>query len=429
MKPPKSGKNESYRQELDNGLVLKTATSEEDIQRVAECHNVVFGEEEDVGEMCRRLFLYHPRTQYSDLIFVEDEKTGEVVSSLCLIPWQWRYEDVTLKAGEMGIVGTKEKYRRRGLIRAQVDYLKEKLAERGFHLSHIQGIGYFYRQFGYEYTLPLQGGYRVELHRVPELKEDEKPDFTCRLAIAADLPIMKRLYHEAAQDLGISACRDDAIWEYLLEHSPNTDTACEGWVVEDADKKVIGYFRIEKHGFSPGVNVNEVSRLSYNAALAVLRQLKKLATEREKPYIRLVLPRNCVLMQAALYHGAHDIGTYAWQIHIPDMARLLSAIGPVLERRLAESPFSGLTEEVKLNFYREAVALNFVDGKIKKVQKLDSADGSICVPPRAAVPLVLGYRSREELGDSWPDLSMPPKEAYLIDILFPKMASHIYTTY
>lgn len=426
MKSSESEKNAPCRRELGDGLVLKTAANSEDIERVAQCHNVSF-EEEAIGEFCRTLFLYHPSTQHSDLIFVEDEKTGEVVSSLCLIPWQWRYEDVILKAGEMGIVGTKEKYRRRGLIRAQSDYLKEQLMERGFHLSQIQGIPYFYRQFDYEYALPLQGGYRVELHQVPELKEDEEPGFTCRPGNPEDLPIIKRLYHEAVQDLQISACRDDAIWGYLLEHSPATFIGYEVWVVECADRGVKGYFHVENYGFGSGVNVSEVSRLSYDAAMAVLRQLKKLAVEREKPYIRLALPKNCTLMQTARYHGADDMGTYAWQIHVPDMALFLSAIRPVLERRLSESPFSGLTEVVKLNFYREAVVLNFVEGRISKVQKLDFGDGSVRIPPRAAVPLVLGYRSQEELKDSWPDLGMPSKESYLIDVLFPKMTSHIYT--
>lgn len=428
MKSSRSQGKVQCRRELGDGLVLKTAASEEDIERVVQCHNVSF-EEEAIGEFCRRLFLHHPNTQHSDLIFVEDEKTGEVVSSLCLIPWQWRYEDVVLKVGEMAVVGTKKKYRRRGLIRAQADYLKEQLRERGFHISQIQGIPYFYRQFGYEYTLPLQGGYRVELHQVPESKEDEEPDFICRPATAEDLPIIKRLYDEAAQDLQISVCRDDAVWSYLLEHSIVTFVGFEQWVVECVDKGVIGYFHIEKYGFGSGVNVSEVSRLSYDAALAVLRQLKKLAAEREKPYIRLALPRNCVLMQTAQYHGAYDMGTYAWQIHIPDMARLLNTIGPILESRLAGSPFAGLTGEVKLNFYRESVVLHFAEGKLKLVQSLDSGDGSIRVPPRAAVPLLLGYRSREELRDPWPDMGMPSKEAYLMDVLFPKMTSHIYTIY
>ena len=416
------------RRELGDGLVLKTAASEEDIDRISECHNIVF-EEDSVGEMCRQLFRHHPDTRRSDLIFVEDETTGEVVSSICLIPWKWRYEDVVLKAGEMGFVGTKEHYRRRGLIRAQADYLKEQLLKRRFDLSQIQGIACFYRQFGYEYTLPLEGGYRVELHQIPDLKEEEEPIFTCRPQTKADLPALKCLYNEAAQDLQIHACRDDAIWRYLWQYAGDTEAGCDGWVIEDADRNVTGYFSVQKQGFGSGVNVAEVSRLNYDAALSALRHLKKLAIEREKPFIRLALSGNCALTQVARYHGAHDVGTYAWQIHIPDMARFLNTIGPVLERRLAESPFAGLTEEVKLNFYRESVTLHFADGKLTNVQWEDAGDGPIRIPSRAAIPLVLGYRSREELKGSWPDLSIPSREAYLTDILFPKMTAQIYTIY
>jgi predicted N-acetyltransferase YhbS len=428
MNTPKSENNVSCRRELDDGLVLRTAANEADIERVAAFDSRAF-EEEGIGEMCRRLFLYHPNTQPSDLIFVEDEKTGEVVSSLCLIPWQWRYEDVTLKVGEMGIVATLEPYRRRGLIRAQADYLKELLVQRGFDISNIQGIPYFYRQFGYEYAIPLEGGYRVELHQVPNLGEGETPSFTCHPEAVADLRILKRLYGEAAQDLAIHTCRDDAIWRYLSEHSSTTETAYEGWAVEDANGEVIGYFRIQKHAFGEALTVYEVSRLNYDAAVAVLRCLKKLATERKKPSIRLRLPANCGLARVAQYHGAHDLGTYAWQIHIPNMARFLSTIGPVLERRLARSPFAGLTEKVWISFYREAVQLHFTDGKLTQVESMGFAGGATRIPPRAAVPLMLGYRSREELCESWPDLDAPPKEAYLLDVLFPKMASHIYTIY
>ena len=417
-----------YRQELGNGLVLKTAANEADIERVAACDGIVH-RDEGIGKMCRRLFMYHPSTRPDDLIFVEDEGTGEVVSSLCLIPWQWRYDNVILEAGEMGIVGTLEPYRRRGLIRAQTNYFKELLMERGFDLSHIQGIPYFYRQFGYEYTIPLIGGYRIEMHQIPDPGKDIKPCFTCRPEVTADLPILRRLYDEAAQDLTIHACRDDEIWQYLSEYTSDAETAYEGWSVEDANGKVVGYFRIQEHGFGEGVTVYEVSRLNYDAALAILRYLKKLANIRKKPYIRLQLPDNCVLMQTARYHGAHDLGSYAWQIHIPDMARFLRKIGPALERRLTESPFSGLIEEIRINFYRETIALNFKNGKLTQVQKLGSAGGPIRVPPRAAVPLMLGYRSCEELRESWPDLGMPSREAYLMDTLFPKMVSYLYTIY
>lgn len=428
MNMPKSGSKTPFRRELGDGLVLKTAASAEDVERVAVFDTKVFGEA-GVGEFCRRLFLYHPNTQISDLIFVEDEKMGEVVSSICLIPMDWSYENVTLKVAEMGIVGTLEPYRRRGLIRAQADYFKELLAKREFDLSCIEGIPYFYRQFGYEYAMPLEGGYSIEMHQIPDPGQNEPPQFSCRPQTAADLPFLKRLYDEAAQELAIHALRNDSIWQYLWMHAPATATGYEGWVIEDKNGKIAGYFQIQSHPFGESLTVREVSRLSYDESLAVLRHLKKLAIERKKPNIRLSLPPNCVLVKTAKYHQASDLGTYAWQIHIPDMARFLRTIAPVLERRLAESPFAGLTEEVGLNFYQETVALRFAQGRIEEIESLGSVGGRIRIPPRAAVLLVLGYRDCEELRKSWPDMGMPPKEAYLMDVLFPRMTSHLYVIF
>ena len=88
---------------LENGLILRTAASERDVERVAVFDGKIHGEL--VETMTRHLFLHHPNTSFDDLIFVEDEQSGEVVSSLCLIPWTWRYEEVEIPAGEMGIVG------------------------------------------------------------------------------------------------------------------------------------------------------------------------------------------------------------------------------------------------------------------------------------------------------------------------------------
>ena len=136
-----------YQKKIGDGLILRTARDERDVERVAEFDGNTHGPE--VTTMTRNLFLHHPQTSYQDLIFVEDEQSDQVVSSLCLIPWTWRCEDVTTPSGEMGIVGTLEAYRRRGLVRAQVEYFKRRLAERGCLLSQIQGIPYYYRQFGY----------------------------------------------------------------------------------------------------------------------------------------------------------------------------------------------------------------------------------------------------------------------------------------
>ena len=414
-----------YRQSLGNGLVLRTAADEHDVERVAEFNGVIHGP--GVAAMTRNLFVHHPHTRGRDLVFVEDERSGQVVSSLCLIPWTWRYEDVEVPAGEMGIVGTLEAYRRRGLVHAQVDYFKRRLRERSCLLSQIQGIPYYYRQFGYEYALPLEGGLRLELRHVPD--PPDKP-FTFRLVISDDLPALMRLYDEAAQDLAIHAVRDEATWRYLLTHTDGTETEGEYWLIYDGGGRIAGYVFLPKHHFGEELVVSEVSCLGFEAALAALNHLKTLAVERDRPGIRLNLPANCTLMRLARSLDAHDLGTYAWQIHVPDVAALLRALALVLERRVARSPFAGLTRDVRLSFYRETLLLRFVAGRLTEVTNLGfTGDGEIRFPPLQFIPLVLGYRTVEELRAAYPDVSVAPAWRLLVDTLFPKVASFIYTIY
>jgi len=414
-----------YRQPLGDDLMLRTAADERDVERMAEFNGTVHGP--GVATMTRNLFIHHSHTRGRDLIFVEDERSDQVVSSLCLIPWTWRYEGVDIPAGEMGIVGTLEAYQHRGLVRAQVDYFKRRLRERGCLLSHIQGIPYYYRQFGYEYALPLEGGLRLEMRHVPA---PPGVPFTFRLATRDDLAALMRLYDDAARDLAIHTVRDEATWQYLLTHADGTETECENWLIQDADGQIVGYMRVPKHHFGEELVVGEVSHLGFEAALAALHHLKTLTVERDKPGIRLNLPAECTLMRLARSLGAHDLGTYAWQIHVPDVAALLRALTPVLERRVAGSPFAGLTRDVRLSLYRETLLLRFRAGNLTEVANLDFTSGeAIRLPPLQFIPLLLGYRTAEELRATYPDVSIAPAWRLLVDTLFPKVASFIYTTY
>ena len=414
-----------YRQPLDDSLLLRTAATERDVERVAAFNGEIH--RPGVASMTRNLFLHHPNTRVEDLIFVQDARSGQIVSSLCLIPWIWRYEDVDLPAGEMGIVGTLEGYRHRGLIRAQVEVFKCRLREHGCLLSHIQGIPYYYRQFGYEYALPLEGGLRLEVRQVPA-----PPDasFTFRLATQDDLPSLARLYDEAAQDITLHAVRDEAIWRYLLTRTGGTEMERDTWLVQNVDRQTSGYMCIPKHHFGQELVVSEVSRLGFDAALAVLDHLQTLAVERDKSGVRLNLPGDCTLMQLARSLDAHDLGTYAWQIHVPDVGALLRALVPVLERRVARSPFAGLTQDVRLSLYRETLLLRFVAGRLTEVTNLGFTDSEpIRFPPLQFVPLMLGYRTWEELGGAYPDVSVAPAWRLLVGTLFPKVTSFIYTIY
>jgi GNAT superfamily N-acetyltransferase len=414
-------------QRLDDHLVLTSVSTMDDVDRLAEFNGLIH--DAHVADVTRALILYHPFTRPEHWLFVTDEHTGQIVSSVCLIPWTWRYGEVELKVGEQGIVGTLPEYRHRGLIRALNRRFKELLRDEEFDLSPIEGIPYFYRQFGYEYAIPLDGGWQIDAHQMPDgLPPGESYQF--RRATLDDLSALVRLYNEAACDLDIHAVRPAAAWRYLIEHEPHTASASETWLVLDEFGEIVGYWRMEKYGFGEGLIVGDTSRLSHPVAVAVLCKVKALATERGKPYIRLASADSSSLIRTARAWGAQNMGRYAWQIHIPDPARLLRTIAPALERRIAASSFAGLTQTVHLNLYRESLDLRFEKGRLVAVDAVGFSDeGEIRLPPLLLAPLVLGWRSREELHQSYPDVSIWGQSAYLIDVLFPKMASFISATY
>ncbi len=417
-------------QPLGNNLLLKSISASDEIERLA-VFNAAVHEDEHVADMTRGLVVHHPATRPEHWLFVEDESTGQIVSSLCLIPWTWRYEDVTLKAGEMGIVGTHPDYRRRGLIRALDRQFKTLLRAGGFDLSQIQGIPYYYRQFGYEYALPLEGGWNILLRDIPDDLPASAAGYRFRAATLDDVPLLARLYDETMRGLAIHAVRDTDIWRFLLDHTPDSQAAAETWIVLDADDQPAGYWRIEKFGFGPGLTVGEASNMSHPAAMAVLGHVKRLAVERGKADIRLSCADACPLVPTAKAWGAKDTGRYAWQIHLPDVTRLLRAIAPVLERRIAASPFAGLSETVSINMFRETYTLCFEGGKITAVEPVGFTDwpGGLSIPPLLFAPLVLGYRSREELRAAHPDVAIWGQSQYLIDVLFPKMSAFLYCAY
>jgi predicted N-acetyltransferase YhbS len=414
-----------YRQMLNDSLLLRTAETEQDVLRVAEFNGLIHGP--GVAGMTRDLFLRHPDTSGDDLIFVEDQRTGQVVSSLCLIPWTWHYEESSLTSGEMGIVGTREEYRRQGLIRAQVSVFQQRLRVRGCALSHIQGIAYYYRQFGYQYAMPLEGGLRVTRRDV-----HASPLVHCiyRRAGVADIPVLMRLYAESSADTQIGTQRPEHVWRYLLTTGEGSEMECETWLMLDDAAQIAGYFRLPAHHFGEELTVNEVSRLGFEQCVALLHHLVTLAEERHTPGVRLCLPATSVLTRVAASFGAHDLGNYAWQVSVPDVVAFLRSIAPTLQRRVRQSPFAELSRDVPIGLYRQTVRLRFVGGVLTDISDVGFGAHSVAnIPPQAFAPLALGYRSLQEQQRTYNDLNVSAAFKLLLEVLFPPLTSFLYTLY
>jgi hypothetical protein len=90
---------------------------------------------------------------------------------------------------------------------------------------------------------------------------------------------------------------------------------------------------------------------------------------------------------------------------------------------------AGYSGELKLNFYRHALALNWKDGRLHAVSPYETKhveDGGVLFPDLTFLELLFGNRSFEALHHSWADCFANSAEAeVLINILFPKRPSDV----
>src|SRR5204862_2515128 len=151
-----------------------------------------------------------------DNLIVEDTRTGAIVSTVKLISQRWTYGGIEFPVGRPELVGTHPDYRNRGLVRAQFEVIHEWSAERGEMVQAITGIPYYYRIFGYEMTIDLEGSRLGYKPHVPKLKEGETDPYRLRPATAEDLPLISRLYEQAGKRSLVACVRDEEMWEYNL---------------------------------------------------------------------------------------------------------------------------------------------------------------------------------------------------------------------
>jgi len=405
---------------LGDGLIFRSVRNEADVARFTALHAAVTNE----GVICDRLLHHRPETDYDDFFFVEVENTGEVVSTTCLIPWVCNYVGVTLRTAMLEMVVTHPDYRRRGLVRTQIDRFHQIIGERGFDLSIIQGIPYYYRQYGYAYALDHTRLEALPAWRVPDGADVDA--FTLRSATLDDVDSLTELYRLAIAEHQVYVRRTPEYWRYLLKQM-----AYRYRVVEEIrTNRAVGYVCVSQRGQHLKIHENGIT--DHDVGWAVLRQLKMETTGE----IHVVGSSANVLVGLARSLGSRSPPCDQWLLRLPNVTRFLRRIGPVLEQRLTEAGTAGLTTEICINFFRQAVMLSFEEGKLRAVRSAGFVDtsmgadgGDLCIPPDAFVRLVFGYRTLEELQDAWPDIRIKPERRHIVDALFPRLRAHILMPY
>lgn len=445
----------AYTRDLGDNLVLRWSSAA-DCERIGVLYSHVFrGAATDapnthIASWARELMSGdHPLITAGDFAIVEDTASGAVVAATCLMRQTWEYGGIALPVGRPEIVASLREYRNRGLIRAIFTLIHARSDARGDMAQGITGIEYYYRQFGYEYALDLDGGKAMPFANIPPLKDGEAELYSLRDATEVDLPQLQALYDRERNrkhdhtPLLVSTRIDASYWQFRLRNTWR-ETG-EGWLNKlliDQVGRVVGYSLIGpiRSGdtiYVPAAMVDEgVSLLAVMPAL--LRALQAEAA-------RIMTRKADTPAAAKLYFGfgrAHPLydalGTlvtshdpvYAWYVRVADLSGFIRRVAPVLEARLAASIAAGHTGELRLTFYRGGLRLAFEGGRLVAAEPWQrdhnwgpKADAGF--PPLVFLQLLFGHRSLDELRGAFPDVSVQDDAKKLLDILFPRTQSWV----
>jgi hypothetical protein len=440
--------NSNLVRDLGDGLTLRRPAPADEERLVAFQATVHTGDgPADIGARagawCRDLLTTpHPTLTLDDYVLVEDRATGEIVSSLCIIPQTWRYGSVEFGVGRPELVGTLPGYRRRGLVRAQMAEVHRRSAERGELVQAISGIPYFYRQFGYEPALELAVHRSGAAADVPRLPDGAEEPYRVLPARVADLPFIAKTANEGASRWLVSCRRNPGELRYVLDgQAPESLMRTELAVITEPGGRRVGFvahigplWDQSRRAIAYELATDQPWWRVTPCVLRFLGHGGRAATARpgEEPD-RVALSLGTSHPAYATVRGAlrHEDRGYSWFLRVPDLPAFLRRVAPTLEERLRGSAMVGYTGELRLSFFRSGVRLAFEAGHVATAEAWMPAredDGTAAFPDLTFLQLLFGYRSLDALRRAHADcyLSNEDEAPALMEALFPEQPSHLW---
>ncbi len=439
------------KRDLGNGLLLRWSEAN-DTEEIVYLTSMVFRDDADalpnthLGNLVRELMSgRHPLMGPRDFVVVEDTRRTEhrIVACTCFWSQVWEYEGIRFGFGRPEIVATDPGYRNRGLVRTLFEEIHARSEAEGHLAQGITGIRYFYRQFGYEYALNLDGRGITNLSLIPAAKENEPEPYTLRDATEEDIPLIQELFDRRGRE-SIVTSPIEANWlRYHLRM----------WNVVETDDNWHLQIIIDRAGMAAGFLLTPVVRWGKHMEVFALEVRPEVNLQAALPPILRALAAQGQQLQAkpeagplheisftlGVTHPVYDVlgsalttrrvPPYAWYVRVPDVPRFLRHIAPALERRLLESPLARYSGELHITLYRGGLHLVFEDGTLKLAESWHgpaySAIEDAGFPPLVFLQLLFGYRSLDDLRYAFPDVRVKDEAELLLKTLFPMKPSWV----
>jgi predicted N-acetyltransferase YhbS len=410
---------------LGDGIIVR-CLQESDVENLLEFVKKVFGH--DVSPTVRRLLDHFPNFSYSDNFVVFDTNLNKILAYLCLLRFSCVFCGIEIPFGQMEIVGTDPEYRHRRFISKLNKVFEKRAAEYNLPFLIIAGIPYFYRQFGYEYAIPLRDSLTISNDVIPSLKKGEPESFSI-IRVTKDL-FQEYLNLREKRNALFDLYRKVELknWQYLSQGKLGEVGAKELYLIKN-NEKVIGSFYIDV--LFEKLEIKELWLESVNCIPTILRFCSIIAREKDIPLGVVPPVQNSLISYFERLVGLKFPRPYACYVKVPSVSKFLEIIKPVLKMRLLGSEFSSLTKSLRLSFYREGFEMVFQNGELVKIKHLtikELEDMHINIPPLVNFQLLLGYRTVEELENIYPDVTVKDEFKPVIKILFPKVKASFTPT-
>jgi len=395
--------------------------TDEEIEAIIKL-NMEIHQDEVLKTFIRQIFLEYPRKSEILWLYIKDDKENELVSSICLVPLEWQIEDTRLPVCEMEFVGTLEHYRGKGLTKILNRLYETIMDQNGYILSVITGIPYFYRTLGYEFVSSLDDRISIQASKIPNKKYE---NVNIRKANSKYIPFIASKYTQFHRKFYIFNRFDPECFKFKYLQDQFNSEVRTTYIFEEASLP-INYFSFgmcyDKQNFeiySPDLNKREI--------ITLLQFVKTIGNYNENDIITLSVSEHSPLYDYIISLGGTPVATYGWQIKIPNLVKFLNLIKKIIENRIKNSKFKGLTKAIRISNYEDTIELDFNNGKIENIEiekeYQNPKPKDLSVPGALLYKLLLGDRTIDEINYIIKDALVNISSKSLIETIFPKKKS------
>lgn len=406
---------QQFERTRSDGIRVRTATAG-DLDQVTD---LLARRGEPADGVDLRLVAGDPDEGLASVLVADDG--GRIVSTATLLRETVRIGTVEVPAAQVEMVATEPSHEGRGLVRSLMEAAHERSADRGDVLQVMIGIPFFYRLFGYVYSMPIPDV------RTMAITPGTPDGVTVREGTPDDIAAMSALQRSVQSTADVAMPHSPGCWRWLVARDGSSQ-----WVAE-RDGAVVATARLTPP--DEGVYVGELAG-EPDGLRALLARAAALAGPDAEVEV-MGRPGTAVqdvlspLLAEADDPDLVDAGREWFYARIERPAALFEALRPELGRRWVEA--GGDERDVLISSYQTHLRFHLGHDGMGPVtaggafQAPISAGGS-GVPHDVLAPLLLGPYGAAELERRHPDVLLG-RQREVMTTLFPPQRSDLLTFY